>query len=124
MRYKISLTYSLPHRGYQFIISRIDEDAQTFCTLNLTMGKWSDHMPGEMVLDVALMEERDVLELANDLKQAGVRPHDEAGPGELAAKNNHIEDLRRLLFEDERTRPSEAASGSRAGKQGLDSARP
>lgn len=48
-------------------------------------------------------------ELADDLYRCGVRPSEAAGSaGAMAAVQEHLKDLRKLLFEDPRTRGVQA----------------
>lgn len=100
-------------RGFALNIAR-DVDANTVAVASELRFR---HV-GDVALtqDLLLLSSAEAQHLMDELYRAGVRPTEAESPGQVAAMQRHLDDLRRLVFAD-RARPE--VTGPHVGGGGL-----
>ena len=98
-RLRVFCDYSMNTDGYRFFfgLCRLaDEDAPS---KRLTVDGFSvrETEPGEITDPAFVLTEIEAQELMNSLWNAGVRPGDVGGPGELSALRGHLADMRAIV---------------------------
>ena len=90
--------YNLPSDRYDLYLLDKTDSGKFYGALTYT-----GYNEGSYLLPTVSLEREDAQKLMNSLWDAGIRPREMGTAGQLAAVSYHLEDMRKLVFDNERS---------------------